>query len=416
MTSPRTWDWPRIVYGDWTWFVRDSLDLLRLAFIGGTIVFAAEGRSDVVALTAASAILLVARVIDLPRWFDFGLTVAMTLIAWGTALGLYGNWFYYDKVVHSLSPVAYAPVLYIALVRLGVVPDPGAAIRERRVARIVGIFIVTLAVGMAVGSGYESVEWFEDKFDILGGHFVKGLWDTETDLLADTTGSLVGATFLTAWALRGWSSRRVTVYEVPPATTTPVAIVRAGRARRPRLDATLSPQAKGLLGIVAGTLLLAWPNPVLRTVEVVIGIALLGHAAIDAINLPQLDGGWPRRRRLLAIVAEAGVAALVLGWPGISQVALLYVLGSAAVLLGGTEVASLSTGAHGSRERWLGGAAGAAAFIFGMAMIGAAQRDVHAVVMLVGAYLVATSVLRVARTVHPRRGVEGARSAEAVQS
>src|ERR1700759_1571590 len=89
MTSPRTWDWQAIVYGDWTWFIRDPLDVLRLAFIGGTIVFAAEGRSAVVALTAASIVLLVARIVDLPRWFDFGLTVAMTLIAWGTALSLY---------------------------------------------------------------------------------------------------------------------------------------------------------------------------------------------------------------------------------------------------------------------------------------------------------------------------------------
>jgi uncharacterized membrane protein HdeD (DUF308 family) len=418
MTSVRAWNWPRIVYGDWTWFVRDSLDVLRLAFIGGTIVFAAQGRSDVVALTAACTVLLVARVVDLPRWFDFGLTVAMTLIAWGTALHLYGQWFYYDKVVHSLSPVAYAPVLYIALVRLGVVPDPGIAIRKRRVARIAGIFIVTLAVGMAVGSGYESVEWFEDKFDILGGHFVKGLWDTETDLLADSTGSLVGATFLTVWALRGWSSRRATVYAVAPAGSTPVERVRAGRARpapnwRQRLDSALPPTAKGILGIAAGTLLLVWPNPVLRTVEVVVAVALLGHAAIDAINLRRRNGGRERRWRLLEIVAEAGVAALLLGWPGISQVALLYALGSAAVLLGGIEIASMSTGAHSTRERWLGGAGGAAAFIFGMAMIGTAQRGVHAIVSLVGVYLVVTGALQAVRAVHPRRAMERAPGAEA---
>jgi hypothetical protein len=73
-------------------------------------------------LTAASVVLLIARIIDLPRWFDFGLIMAMTLIAYGTALGLYGNWFYYDKVVHGLSPVGYVPVLYIALVRLGSCP------------------------------------------------------------------------------------------------------------------------------------------------------------------------------------------------------------------------------------------------------------------------------------------------------
>ena len=76
---------------------------------------------------------------------------------------------------------------------------------SRRVARIAGIFIVTLAVGMAVGGFYENIEWLEDKYDILGGHFVKGLWDTETDLLCDATGSLAGATFITIWALRGWS-------------------------------------------------------------------------------------------------------------------------------------------------------------------------------------------------------------------
>ena len=214
------WDRQRLVYGDWSWLVRDGLDVLRVAFIAGTIVFAVQGRSTAVALTAASAVLLVARVVDLPRWFDFGLIVAMSLIAWGTALSLYGSWFYYDKVVHGLSPVGYVPVLYIALVRLGVVPDPGSAIRERRVPRISGIFIVTLALGMAVGAGYESVEWFEDKF--LGGHFVGGLWDTETDLLCDEGGSLVGAAFLTVWALRGWTSRRVTVVPVPGPGQTPV--------------------------------------------------------------------------------------------------------------------------------------------------------------------------------------------------
>src|ERR1700751_3373411 len=136
------WDRRRLIYGDWSWFIRDGLDVLRLVFLAGVVVFAVQGNSDVVALTAAFAVLLVARIVNLPRWFDFGLVVAMTLIPYGPALGLSGRWFYYDKVVHSLSPVAYSPVIYIALVRLGVVPDPGVAIRERRGARVVGVFII----------------------------------------------------------------------------------------------------------------------------------------------------------------------------------------------------------------------------------------------------------------------------------
>src|SRR5215467_7497681 len=60
------WNRRRLVYGDWTWLVRDGLDVLRFAFIAGTIVFAVQGRSTAVALTAASAVLLIARVVELP--------------------------------------------------------------------------------------------------------------------------------------------------------------------------------------------------------------------------------------------------------------------------------------------------------------------------------------------------------------
>jgi hypothetical protein len=98
------WDRRRLIYGDWNWLIRDGLDVLRIVFLSGAVVFAIEGRSDTSALTAAFAVLLIARIVNLPRWFDFGLVVAMTLIAYGTALGLYGHWFYYDEVHRARRP------------------------------------------------------------------------------------------------------------------------------------------------------------------------------------------------------------------------------------------------------------------------------------------------------------------------
>jgi uncharacterized membrane protein HdeD (DUF308 family) len=403
-TTIRGWDWQRIIYGDWTWLVRDWIDVIRLAFIGGTIAFAVQGRSDVIALTAASSVLLIARIIDLPRWFDFGLTVAMSLIAWGTALHLYGQWFYYDKVVHGLSPVAYAPVLYIVLVRLGVVPDPGEAIRERRTARISGIFIVTLALGMAVGAGYESVEWFEDKLDILGGNFVKGLWDTETDLLADTSGSLVGATFLTVWAMHGWSSRRVTVVSVPGPSSTALEAA-AGRLRtghgagssaaKSRLaGAPLAVQ--GIVAVVGGLLLLALPSPSLRTLGIVFGIVLLVFALFEAFELMRDASGAERVARYATIAASAVAGTLALAWPTISQYALLYAAGAASVVFAFAEVASLST-RLGGHERWLGGLAGLAAFVFGVALLASPGKSLQAVITLVGVYLLVFGGLRLVR-------------------
>ena len=405
------WDRRRLVYGDWTWFVRDGLDVLRCAFIAGAIVFAVQGRSTAVALTAASAVLLIGRVIDLPRWFDFGLIAAMSLIAYGTALSLYGGWFYYDKIVHGLSPIGYVPVLYIALVRLGVVPDPGQAIRERRVARISGIFIVTLAIGIAVGGCYESIEWFEDKF--LGGHFVGGLWDTETDLLCDEGGSLVGAAFLTVWALRGWSSRRVTVVPAPAPKETPVAAaserLRPARSLWQQRIAGLPLALQGAAAVAAGSVLVALPTPSLRTVGIIVGVALLALAAAEVVELARHDDRARRLDRLIATAALAVGGVVVLAWPRISQLALLYVLGASAVLFGIAEVAALTAGTHTSRERWLGALTSIVAFVFGIAMLALPGSSLAAVIDVLGAYLIVIGALRLLQSVEAwrRRRIPG---------
>jgi uncharacterized membrane protein HdeD (DUF308 family) len=390
------WDRRRLVYGDWSWLVRDGLDVLRIAFFAGAIAFAVQGRSTAVALTAASVVLLVARVIDLPRWFDFGLVVAMTLIAYGTALSLYGGWFYYDKIVHGLSPVGYVPVLYIVLVRLGVVPDPGRAIREHRVARISGIFIVTLALGIAVGGVYESIEWFEDKF--LGGHFVGGLWDTETDLLCDEGGSLVGATFLTVWALRGWSSRRATVVKAPGPSATPVSAAAGrfhpGHAMWQRRIGALPLVLQGVVAVAAGVSILALAAPTVRTVGIVVGVALVVSAAAELLEVARHPDPTRRADRLVVAAALAGAGAVVLVWPTISQLALLYAVGATAVVFGLAEVAALSTRSTTIRERWLGAASGIVAFVFGIVMLARPESSLTAVINLLGIYLIVIGTVR----------------------
>ena len=393
------WDRRRLVYGDWNWLVRDGLDVIRLAFFGGTIAFAVQGRSATVALTAASAVLLLARIINLPRWFDFGLIMAMTLIAYGTALGLYGNWFYYDKVVHGLSPVGYVPVLYIALVRLGVVPDPGEASGRAGSRGSAGSSSSRSPLGIAVGACYESIEWFEDKFGILGGHFVKGLWDTETDLLCDEGGSLVGAAFLTVWALRGWSSHRVTVVPAPEPKAKPLEAVeqrlltRRASPRESRL-ADLPLVAQGIALIAGGVLLLALPSPSLRTVGIILGIALLAFAAFEAFEVFRRADRTERGARIATMTASAIAGTLLLVWPAITERALLYAAGAASIVLATAEAASASSTSD-SRQRWLGAAISIVAYVFGIALLASPGRSLHAVIVLLGVYLIVLGGLRV---------------------
>ena len=114
--------WQKVVLGDWSRLVRDPLDVARIVFIAGTIAWGLAGR-PVTVVAAASILLVVARIASLPRFYDFSLIVVMVLIAWGEVLGVYDSWRPYDNVVHFTVPLPMTGMVYLLLVRLGVLPE-----------------------------------------------------------------------------------------------------------------------------------------------------------------------------------------------------------------------------------------------------------------------------------------------------
>ena len=93
------------------------------------------------------------------------------------------------------------------------------------------------------------------------------------------------------------------------------------------------------------------------------------------------------------MTASAVVGTLVLAWPTISQLALLYAVGAASVVLAFAEAASASN-RSGARERWLGAAVSVVAFVFGIAMLASPGRSLHGVITLLGIYLLVLGGLR----------------------
>jgi uncharacterized membrane protein HdeD (DUF308 family) len=403
--GPSRINWHRLIYGEWWWALRDPLDVLRLAFIGGTVAFALMGRSTAVGLTAASALLLICRIIDLPRLFDLAVIVAMTLIAWGTALGLYGDYYFYDNVVHGVAPVFYAPVLYLVLVRLEVLVDPA---RTSIARHHVGVFVSTLALGMAVGAGYEVIEWLSDS--LLGSHFVKSIDDTGSDLLEDTLGSCAGAALVALWSVRSWTTRRTPAAGRESGDRIAPGLVRHSREAAGRLERSLAlrwivrlralPLAlSGLVALAAGAAMFVWRSPALRTVEVLFGLTMLAQAVFD---LPAGLRGWRGVRRpngLLTVIGEAVVGTAVIGSPGISRLGLAYLVGSSAVVLALLEAASLSTRAGRERARWLSGVAAVLAFVFGVAILALPDHSLDATIVVFSLYLVSLGAFRLVRAV-----------------
>jgi hypothetical protein len=196
----------RLLLGDWHPLVRDPIDLLRLTFLVGAVGFLAGGdvKGTANLLLGATAV-LIARAIDLPRPYDLGLVLAMTLTGWGEALGLFSHLVFYDNVVHFLVPMLVAPVVHILFVRLRALPD----LRDQA---SVGLFLTTFALGMAVGGVYEIVEWSADA--TVGSNLSTSNGDTNSDLLSDMLGSLAGAYGLVLWARAGWTTVRRAPSEV----------------------------------------------------------------------------------------------------------------------------------------------------------------------------------------------------------
>ncbi len=193
-----------LLLGDWTPVIRDGIDILRLIIFVGAGVYAADGRWGSAALLAVlGSVTLVARLVNLPRLYDLALTLGMALQGFGETLGLYDQFLRFDDLVHFTLPMLTAPVVYIALARLDVVPDPRD---ETHLQHYVGIGVVTAALGIAIGALWELFEWRSDAW--FGTALSEDNDDTNGDLFRDTLGSLVGAALLVVWARFGWGSVR----------------------------------------------------------------------------------------------------------------------------------------------------------------------------------------------------------------
>jgi hypothetical protein len=193
-----------LLLGDWGRIVRDPLDLLRLAFLAGAVGFALAGEAKgTFNMLLAFAVLVAARLANLPRLYDLAVVVAMVLTQAGEAAGLYDAIGWYDRVVHFLVPLLTSQVLYLCLARLEVLPDPRhETVRHHHV----GMFLVTFAIGLAVGALWEVFEYGSD--GAFGSNLSEGNTDTVGDLIADACGALAGGALMVAWAVKGWGSVR----------------------------------------------------------------------------------------------------------------------------------------------------------------------------------------------------------------
>jgi len=198
--------WAAIFLGDWHPLLRDPLDLFRLSFLVGAVVFAVQGDWDaVVRLLIPCLLVFLIRALELPRPIDWVFCLAMAFQGWGNALHLFSQFWWYDNTVHITLPMSLAPILYIGFARLDVVPEPSE--RSGSNWQLAGMALITLALGVTAASFYEVYEWAVDHW--FGQHLFIGETDTVTDIADGFLGAGIGGLFLAVWAIAKYTSRRL---------------------------------------------------------------------------------------------------------------------------------------------------------------------------------------------------------------
>jgi hypothetical protein len=191
---------------DWHPVLRDPLDLFRLSFVVGAVVYSLQGDWDAaVRLAAPGAAVFLVRAIDVPRPVDWVFCAAMFFQGWGNALHLFSHYWWYDNSVHITLPMSLAPILYIGFSRLDVVPDPSDRVGDT--AQLVGMALITACLGVTAASFYEIYEWVVDHW--FSQHLFIGETDTITDLADGFLGAGLGGLFLALWAAARYTTRRV---------------------------------------------------------------------------------------------------------------------------------------------------------------------------------------------------------------
>lgn len=138
---------------------------------------------------------------------------------------------------------------------------------------------------------------------------------------------------------------------------------------------------RGLLGILFGVLALVWPGPTLLALIVLYGI----YAFLDGVLA--LSAGFHRgvKRGPLIFEGILGIAAgiIAFAWPGLTAIALLYLIAVWALIHGVMEVVGAFRVEH--HGIWLG-LSGVASVAFGVLLLAAPARGALAVVTIIGIY------------------------------
>jgi uncharacterized membrane protein HdeD (DUF308 family) len=149
---------------------------------------------------------------------------------------------------------------------------------------------------------------------------------------------------------------------------------------------------RGLAAVLFGVAAFVWPGATLAALVLLFG----AYALVDGIfNVVYAfsSGTTSRGPLVLQGIVSIGLGVVALAWPGITTVALLYVIAAWAVVTGVLEIVAAIELRKVIENEWLMGLGGIASIAFGVILAVQPQAGALAMVWLIGAYAIVFGAL-----------------------
>lgn len=161
---------------------------------------------------------------------------------------------------------------------------------------------------------------------------------------------------------------------------------------------------RGLVAVLFGVFAFAWPKMALLTLVMLFGTYALVDGILALVTAFRAPKGYPRFGRLIfhgVLGIVAGVLAFA--WPGITAMALLFMIAGWAILTGLMEITEAVELRKVLAHEWMLIAAGIVSVLFGIALLARPVVGALAVLWLIGAFAIVFGLLCLALSFRVRR-------------
>jgi uncharacterized membrane protein HdeD (DUF308 family) len=161
---------------------------------------------------------------------------------------------------------------------------------------------------------------------------------------------------------------------------------------------------RGICAIAAGIVTIAWPGITLLALVTLFGIfALVDGAAGIVLGIRGEEDGTMWWTMIVLGVLSAGAGILAFAWPGMTALVLLAIIATSAIIRGVLEIIAAIRLRKDIDDEWVLGLSGLLSLAFGILLWVRPGEGALAVVLLIGAYMLALGVMAVALSLRLRR-------------